>query len=512
MGASTITLLAGCLGIGCQLFGCDYEPIARPLRPRQLSTEHVHLLGTLDRKGEYLLLAREQADGTPSVAIHQWRHDVHCNIPASGEPLAAALERGAGAKGPALYLPLGVAARDASELVLVDSDCAVFDGYGTFAPRSVRSFVSRRDGHAFLVYRDPEATLFLVDPTLDLAPRRLAADVGSVRAGSPGSDESGDALWTVEAGRLTQRRLDGTRLLSLGQEVTGLALHPGTRRIAYVDAGSLYEAVAPKFAAKLIAPDGCSPRYTGDTIEFFSPCEAQALVRIRISSGKIETFAEGVFASSIQEGLQLDYVRAGEQEAQLFVEFGDGERRQVQPSFEAGSVYVLDEARLAGLDAQRRFGVWNRDDTRFTTLFQQVEELVPQHRGKSHTYSWLIYHDVNESGLGELTLLDAEGMRSTSVAQRVPRPALQGFVVINGNDLPGYPFSAPLVVALEEASAVAGQPELFAGRLKALSMRGDPSLVLAEGVSSYVLVASPVPGVLYGVEDGAERGLWYTPL
>jgi hypothetical protein len=43
-------------------------------------------------------------------------------------------------------------------------------------------------------------------------------------------------------------------------------------------------------------------------------------------------------------------------------------------------------------------------------------------------------------------------------------------------------------------------------------MRGDPSLVLAEGVSSYLLVAAPVPGVLYGVEQGAERGLWYTAL
>jgi hypothetical protein len=118
-------------------------------------------------------------------------------------------------------------------------------------------------------------------------------------------------------------------------------------------------------------------------------------------------------------------------------------------------VYVLDETRLAGLDAAQRFGVWDRNQAGFTPLFEGVEELVAQHRGKRHTYSWLVYHDVDESGLGELSLLDEEGMVSASVAQGVPRPAAQGFVVVNGSELPGYPFSAPLIVALEDAEALA---------------------------------------------------------
>jgi hypothetical protein len=235
-------------------------------------------------------------------------------------------------------------------------------------------------------------------------------------------------------------------------------------------------------------------------------------VRIRISTGSIETFTDGVFASSKQDGVQLDYAHTPTGDAQLFADFGDGERTEVLPSFQAGAVYVLNETQLAGLDGAQRFGVWNRHQAGFTPLFEGVEQLVAQHRGKRHTYSWLVYHNVDESGLGELSLLDEEGLVSASVAQGVPRPAAQGFVVVDGGELPHYPFSAPLVVALEDAEAVPTQVGRFRGRLKALSMRGDPSLVLAEGVSSYLLVAAPVPGVLYGVEQGPQRGLWYTAL
>jgi hypothetical protein len=36
--------------------------------------------------------------------------------------------------------------------------------------------------------------------------------------------------------------------------------------------------------------------------------------------------------------------------------------------------------------------------------------------------------------------------------------------------------------------------------------------VIAGDVTSYVLVNAPLPGVLYGVEEGDQPGLWFAAL
>lgn len=493
---------------------CDYEPVARPVRPRRVDAEPWQLLGRLDERGQYVLLGAQDDGGEARFSISRWDKGKRCDVPPGPNALlGGALVRGAGFDGPALYAPAGVPRNERdSELVLVDEQCSVYDGYGLLRVNSLRAFGSRFEERSFFTYRDPEGTLYLLDPYVSLAAQRIAADVGSVRSGVGGPKLDQDALWLQEAGRLTQRGLDGALERALGSAVSAFALDPSARRVAFIDEGALYEATAPRFEPQRLADDACAPRYSNERLEFFAPCESEALVRIRISNGRVETFDEGVFASSMQEGVQLDYVRQPEDRAQLFARFPDGERLRVEPSLESGRAYVLDDTRLAGLDAEQRFGVWDRTNGRFDPLFSRVEELVSHHRGKVHTYSWLLHHEVDTEGLGTLTVIQEQGMRSLEIARGVPRRQQGGFLVENGGALPDYPFNTPLVVVLEQSQPRAEVPERFHGRLRALALAGEPSLVLADGVSSYLLVAAPVPGLLYTVDEGSERGLWFAAL
>jgi hypothetical protein len=476
--------------------------------------EPAELLGTLDARGEYVLLGRLDSDGAPSITISRWRAQEECTLPAGPRSmLAGPAERPAGREGPALYAPAGAPRNeDDTELLLVDEHCNVHDGYGLVNANSVRNFTSQVDGRPFFVYRGPDDTLYVLDPYVSLAPRALASEVRTVRAGVGGAKQHDDALWLIEAGQLTLRGLSGERYHVMGSDVSAMVVHPELRRVAFVDQGALFEAVAPGFAPKRIAEDACGPRYRGGDLEFLAPCERPGLVRIRIASGQIQTFEEGVFTSSVQDGVQLDFMRTQDDAPQLVVQFGDGERMPVTPGFDAGNVYVLDEQHLAGLDVDQRFGVWERSSQAFTPLFSDVRQLVPHHRGKVHTYSFLLHHDFDDQGLGTLTLFQEEEPRRATLAHGVPSSAQGGLWVEKGAGLPNYPFNTPLLVLLEDARPSAVSPERFRGRLRVLAMRGEPSVSLAEEVSSYLLVAAPVTGLLYAVEAGEERGLWFAAL
>jgi hypothetical protein len=102
--------------------------------------------------------------------------------------------------------------------------------------------------------------------------------------------------------------------------------------------------------------------------------------------------------------------------------------------------------------------------------------------------------------------------RPRLLADGVPVQRSGGFVMERGGGLPNYPFAEPIVLLIERAVPLAAEPGRFKGRLRALLLSGAPSAQLAADVSSYQLVAVPVPGVLYGVEEGADQGLWFVGL
>jgi hypothetical protein len=508
------------LGLCFLAWACEFNPVVRTPKPQRLSDRPSEVLSMLDARGEYALLAYQGDDGAAHVAISRWREHERCDVPVLSEPIAAPLPRAQKAPSqPALYVPVALSEGEGNELWLVDERCNLYGPLGAIDPDSARTVISARDGGGYLLYRDDRERLTVLDPRRGLEPLMLADRVGALRAALEPSGKRRDVVWMIRAARLTLMTLDGSTLVSMGDDVTAMTLASDASRVAFIDGGDLYEAVAPEFEPSLVAEDACSARYGGDTLDFLAPCDQQALRRVSLSSGKYQTFHEGVFASRTQEGVQLDYSSDPSGEDVLTASYRNGERALVEPTFHANNVYVIDEQQIAGVVDGDRFGVWQRRDATFSPMIERVAEVIPHHRGKKHSFAWLVYHDV-EHALGTLTLIDHEGVMS-EIARSVPLPAQQGFVVENGSALASYPFSAPLVVLLEEAEpadadllrlGTTSERIRFCGRLKALAITGAPRAILAENVCSYAIVAAPVPGVLYGVESGEEQGLWFVAL
>ncbi len=508
-----VVLLSGVLlGVGC-----GFDPVARPPKPERLDDEPARVLGTLDARGEYALLAMASDDGLPRVAISRWRRKQRCDVPLVGEPASAPLPAARGARGqPALYIPLAVpSAEGDDELWLVDEQCQTYGPLGAVNARSMRTVI-RADEGGHLLYRDPEQRLMVLDPRAGLTPRMLAEGVTTIRATREVGGRERDAVWAVAGGVLTLLTLDGETLAAIGREVTEISPARDGTRIAFVDAGELYEGGWPDFEPKLLARDGCAPRYGRDTLEFSAPCEQEVLRRVQLSTGEYQEFAPGVFASFEQEGVRLDFKHEGEAIV-LSATIGDDESITVEPTFDQGHVYVLANQDIVGLAPDGSFGTWQRRARTFVPLIEGVQEIIPHRRGKKHTFTWIVYHDV-EASLGTLSLIDVDGAIS-EIARGVPLPAQQGFIIEDGSALAKYPFAAPLAVLLEDAYPLdesgelpGGQAPSFCGRLKALAVTGAPRAVLAEDVCSYVIVAAPVPGVLYSVDRGPERGLWFVAL
>jgi hypothetical protein len=502
---------------------CDFNPVVRQPKPEQLTHERVQVLGTLDARGEYALVAYEDDEGAAAqAAITRWRRNERCDVPVIGQPLAAPLPRARGAKTetPVLYVPIAVEQDEANLLMLVDEQCNAYGPFGAIDPGTAATVISATDLGGFLLYRDPDGRLSVLDPRRGLEPRALANEVTATRSTRELHGQQRDAVWLIAAGELRLMTLDGSTLHTLGSDVQTMSIARDGTRIAFVDAEDLYEAAEPSFKPNLLAEHGCKPRYGNGTLEFFAPCADQTLRRVNLASGAYQEFEDGVFASSTQEGVQLDYTKGDEDSTVLTAEFAQGKRITIEPTFDAQHVYVIDDQRIAGLVDGDQFGFWQRQGESYLPAIEHVADIVPHHRGKKHTFAWLVYHDVADA-LGTLTLLDQDGTTS-EIARGVPLPSQQGFLVENGSALAQYPFSTPLVVLLEDARVVeesvslAGQAEKagerFCGRLKALSIAGTPRANLAEDVCSYAIVAAPVPGVLYSVADGDEQGLWFVAL
>lgn len=494
---------------------CTFDPKARPPKPERLSHEHVQVLSTLDALGEYALLAYQREDGAPQVAISRWRKNERCDVPVLGEPVSAPLPRARGAKKqPAVYVPIAVPHTDGDdELMLIDERCNTYGPFGSIKASSARTVIREEDAGGHLLYRDPENRLFLLDPLRGLTPQLLAEDVVAIRATREARGELREAVWMIANGALSLLTLDGELQASVGSDVNTFSLSRDRERVAFVDGEDLYEGVVPDYEPHLLASGGCEPRYGRDTLEFFAPCDERRLQRVQLSSGEYREFDPGVFASLDQEGVTLNYMEENESTV-LSATFARDERITVTPTLDRGHVYVLDSQSIAGLDPEDRFGVWSRGERTFTPWLERVADVVPHHRGRKHAYSWVVYHDV-EASLGTLSLVDQDGATS-EIARGVPVAAQQGFVIEDGSALADYPFAAPLAVLLENAYPMTvpeeGGDARFCGQLKALSVTGTPRAELADDVCSYLIVAAPVPGVLYSVESGDDQGLWFVAL
>lgn len=493
------------------LWSCEFDPKARRAKPRLIAAGPMRVMRSLDAVGTYVLI-RDERDGGSRTAIHDWQRGERCDLPEALERVGRPLARPPGAprNSAAFWLPLVIQEQDRTLLLLVDEHCAPHAAASAVEPDSLSTFTSQEDLRGLLVFQDGADTL-LLDPWRLKGPIVLGAPAEDVQAAPPTAGRKQDALWLLEDGLLTQRSLSGELRVVLGEQVSAFALARDAARVAYVDAGTLFEAVGPAFEPIEIASDACLPHYGDKVLDFFSPCAQQTLRRRELASGELESFGAGVFASITREGVRLDYAQKDELTVELFAESERFARRRVEPLLEPKQTYVLDERRLAGLSADGSFGSWDGVEGSFREALSAVDSVLPHYRGKTHEHWWLVHHGV-EAELGAVSVLSELELRPRRLADGVPTQRRGGFVMERGGSLPNYPFAEPLVLLIERAVPLAAEPERFKGDLRALLLSGEPSAVLAADVSSYQLVAVPVPGVLYGVEEGATPGLWFVGL
>lgn len=497
----------------CLVSGCEFDPIVRPIKPQRVLSDRAQLLTTLDRRGKYVAMRSLPDENSEQLSIVAWEQQTRCALPAGIVDYQRPLQppRGSSSDKASFYLPLLLLDGLEPRLVLFDERCRVRANVAAVQTDTIRVLRSAEDERDFLTFRDGVNTLWLLDPFRAPAPRPIADDVreSHLKVLNPASPR--DTFWLLEGDQVALRAFDGSLIVAVGADAQVLAVSPEAPRFAFTSGDALYEAVAPRFEVHLIANDACEPRYEGDTLAFFSPCARRQLQKHKSGNDELISYEDGVFSSLVRETMTIEYAANSDGVVRMYAQSDSMSRRAIPTVLREETVTVLDAQHIAGIDEQSQLGIWSSDDDEFYPLFQGVRNVTRRYRGRTHESTLVVLHDMDEE-LGSLSVLDGKALESEAIAHGVPDGDRGGYVVAGGGNLPGYTYKDPLVVVLDEASRVPHDPQRFQGRLRALAVTGKPSSVLAAQASSFVLVASPMLGILYTVEDGPDTGVWFAAL
>lgn len=504
------------------LSACDeWVPVARPVQPERVLEGPTRVEMLLDANGRYALVTRFGEEGERTLSIVNWNSHKACALPNGVERFEAPLfgPKDRRTEPPLFWLPVITRAEDGTQqLQFADERCNLQDSYGTFGGK-VGQPMLREDGRTLLLFSDGLGNLSRADPWYGET-LLLAEKVRSV-AGVLEVADSPQALWLIEDDKLTQRLLDGTLVMRLGERVTDFsqALHDGLR-VAYVDGGDLYEAVGPEFDPVPIADDACEPEYRNGVLDLYRPCADRQLLRIVLFSGKIEEFAQGVYRSYDDAGYTIEYSRGEDGATRLFAEPPGRERTEIKPPF-LGNPLVIDSSHLAGLIEEedesggksRTFVIWSAaTPDALQRVFFDVGNLIPFIDIRSSSFLWVMHHEVTD-GFGRLSIFSERTLRLNLIAETVPLrdpgagPAVRGFSI---EVLPAFP--EPLLMYITNASPLERDPAAFRGLLRARLLSGELGSDIDDDVTSYAVVATPLPGILYGIEEGEHPGLWFAAL
>lgn len=551
--------LAGTLCIASGGVGCDWQPVTRDVQPERIlegPTRIETALGT----GRFVLVRRFDADGD-HFAIVDWDGRTACDLPPEVQRVQPALLGPTGQRNdyPTFLLPLAVQDGDKQVLRFVDERCKSYGDYGVISA-NFRQFALDEDGREVVLHGNGAGVVSLADPWRSTT-KVVAEKVQTFQPVARSGLTEPQRFWFIENGKLTQRALDGTLLLTLGTAVTTLT--DGlfdTLRVAFVDGGDLYEAVAPNFEPTLIGKGACAAVYRGDSLDRYEPCAKKQLVRGSLYSGETETFDEGVYSSYAEGGitwqartdpkdgkLHMTAKPAGKPPAEITPPFVfrplvlDGTHAAglvdcVQlrlalsgsdPSADAGvneAIPDSDDPFMQCVPGELSFVTWTYGAATMQPMFHRVVELMPPYADTNQgTFYWLTLYNrrvfkLNDEGVREwsdervLAVFDQRSMKLETVATNVPvRDPLR-----NGRGVRGYGLersaahSLPLLLYSAESQPTA-IPEVPRGTLHVRLLSGALDSTIARDVTSYVLVASPLLGVLYGVEEG-DAGLWFAAL
>jgi hypothetical protein len=510
------------------LAACTFDPVARPVKPEQLAEGPTRVLRTLDPYGVHALIRYTNPDGSSQAAVTDWRAGKRCELPKdtlrAWNPLSSDADSARAVPDRSFLMPFARGeSDDALELWLVDQDCQQTGPLAPIRHDTAFTIASAKDQRNLFLFRDGDATLYVVDPTLDLEAHVLAEQVSAVVPSSDPRTPTTDVLWLIEAGQLTQRGIDGSLAVQLGSNVSQFAVYGGaTSRVAYVDGGDLYRPA-------LRAEGACDPSYNGQYLDLHYPCDTRQLVRVDLVTGALDEFENGVYESVTIDGLQFDYANVPKSdgsdgvEPALFLQLpykvnDEVVRQRVSPLLQRGSLTVLGSdpltGRIAGQTTDGTFGIWQVGAQDFTPLFDNVRLLVPLRDARSNQYLWLMHYEVVDQ-LGTLAVFTEQDLTLKQVAAGVPPFGNRGYIIDAGGAIPRFPYPEAIILYLEESVELGSStPEnrQFKGRLRAQLLSGALAADIDSDVSSFVLVASPLPGVLYGIEEGPKAGLWFAAL
>jgi hypothetical protein len=487
---------------------CAFDPTVRRYAPERVGDADVDLMRTLDRSGAYVLVSTE--DGKTRSVWH-WRRGTRCQVPGGFPHLLRALgaPTAAGSDARQLVLPMVAEgkASDDGALSAVDDHCVSLGTLGTLRRDSVKTRTSARDGRDILFAQNASSDLLVLDPFRRPGLQTLAT---SIDAFWPTALEDGsDAVWVLAGGRLALVALEGTVERVRGNAVAEAALEPRLGRIAYVDAGELMVADPPAFTPRSVASEACSPRFVGRDLYAFAPCAEQRLLALYEESEAAARYPRGVLAARKQGEHELVY-REVDGAVSMTLQRGSGPAQELAPLLRPDATYMLDDGRLIGLTGDDALGVHDPARGSFRVLFERVSDLRASYRGKSLSYWFLAYHGEAD-GLGTLSGVASGDVSRWTLASKVPPADAGGYRLDTGATFPGGTFPEPVLVALSDVEP--GRADAVPlGALRAALVSGKPAAKLAEQVDAYLLVAAPLPGLLYRVPRGEEAGVWYVPL
>jgi hypothetical protein len=498
--------LAGLLALtSASLLSCTWEPSARAVQPELLAEGSYEVLGMLDL-ARYAAFVRDP-ETEPRVGIFDLRLGEPCEFPDDAVPVSPPIVGPSlDDEPPFLWPSARFAANGERSLAFSNERCELRD-VGVNVSDTVYPLTLDADKRQVVLFGDSRGKLSVYDPWSEEL-TVIATGVGRfVQAQRPqinGAPVGPQMLWLIENGVLTLRTLDGTKIVGRGTRVTELTQAAfATLRVAYIDAGNLYEAVAPEFRPALLAQDACGALYAGTTISFFSPCEARQLNRIDLTTGQLELFEPGVYAEWKQEGYTFERALKADKDI-LFVTPPNGTRTQVTPTL-VSDVQPLDNTRIVGRDAANNFGIWSAQ-LGFMPILRSAGRVVGFIDTRTNRLSWVALHEIKD-GNATLSYLEQPSFRLETIARRVAPSSVSVLQIL--------PVAEPVLVYVRDADVtqVEGQRPNYRGSLDARVLSGDLESNISQDVTSYALVSDPsVPGLLYTTNAPKDKGLWFAAL
>ncbi len=528
--------------VGASVAACTWQPVAREVQPELVIAGPARVLRLIDDDGHNALIGTGLTAPFTLHVLHSETRE-HCALPAGAvvewfvSPLTAPNLRGNRAR--SFWLPFFKRDGDTLNLYYTDEKCALIGPFGETNNLELGVIQLRADSRNVSLLRDSKNNLSLVDPWTGEV-TKIASGVTSYQSVQRSDNSSTpEALWLVEDGKLTQRALDGTLLLSLGSRVDDVFAQTlrDQLRVVYVDNGNLFEAKGPSFTPVLIAESACNPLYQDNVLDLWMPCADRQLVRVDLMSGMIRRFAPQVFRAYSAADVtfeQVHDVADDPEDYSLWVSDGTTgmtPRFKLEPRPNAG-VSVISNKRMVGLARNAQLGVWTISGG-YTAGYRGVQRLQTFRDQRTGQLLWLIAYAVDAQRVSTVGVVEQRQLEavvaSIQLDAGVPGtsdaavPAARPLVVAERAHIDGYrvfyPGSVrePVILTLEppveaDAAVFGGVEGVFSGALNAHLLSAEQSTYVDEPVQSYQVVSSPIPGILYGILQGPRAGLWFAAL